>query len=341
MSKLIAVLVAVAVVSAACSRRPDAPGYLKDSGYIFGTYYNFVYQSDTDYNDEIINLLGEYDSSLSLYNDSSILSRINRNEDVSADSFFVHVFQQARHFYELSEGRFDITVAPLCRLWKFGKEHSDTISLAEYQQILSKVDSVREFVGMSKVQMVDNKIVKADNRIKLDACAIAEGYGIDVAASVLERHGISNYMIELGGELHVKGQSPSGRGWRIGINKPVDGSTAYGADNQCIVEMRDGALSTSGDYRQYYFTADGRRLSHEINPLTGQPIDNLTRSVTVFGPNTLTTDALSTTLMIYPHDEALALAKTLDGIEAYIIYEDSLGVQHEAMTDGFREMIVR
>lgn len=335
-------LIIITMFCVACSQRntDNSDNYIHDSGFVFGTDYNFTYKSTVDLNDEILERLRKYDLSLSTFNDSSIISRINRNEDVEVDSFFTYVYNKAREFYNISNGCFDISVEPLSKLWKFSTEHSDTISIGEYKHILSKVDSVKEFVGIEKTELRNGHLIKSDPRIRLNACALAEGFGIDVAASVLEEHGISDYMVEIGGELHTKGKNPSGRAWRIGIDKPEEGSNYFNRENQIIIAINDGAISTSGSYRQFYYTTDGKRLSHTIDPRIGQPIEHRTVSVSVVGPNTITTDALATSFMVLGHEHGLVLADSLDGIEAYFIFENADGTFETTMTKGFKQLII-
>lgn len=339
MSKFISSIF-IASLLVGCKVGAPQSEYKYDSGFVFGTDYNFVYRADVDYNDTILERLKLYDASLSTYNGNSIISRVNRNDSVVVDSFFTYVYNKAKEFYRLSEGCFDISVEPLSALWKFGKNHSDTISVDEYNQILSKVDSVRDFIGLEKTELRDGQIIKADDRIRLNACALAEGFGIDIAASVLEEHGVTDYMVEIGGELHTKGNSPSGRAWRIGVDKPIEGSDYSTRSNQIIVAINDGAISTSGSYRQFYYTADGRRLSHTIDPRTGQPIEHNTISVTVVGPNTITTDALATTFMVLGYERGLALADSIDGIDAFFVFEVEKDSFNTVMTNGFKRLIL-
>lgn len=332
----IAALIAAATAMAGCSPRER---YIKNEGFVFGTTYNIVYKHTADLSADILKRLKAYDQSLSTFNDSSIISRINRNESAVADTFFVTVFNKAKEFNQLSGGRFDITIAPLSRLWKFGNHRPDTITTSQYDSIVTKIDSVKAFVGMDKVWLEGNTVCKADPRVRLDACALAEGYGIDIAAQVLEEHGITDYMVEIGGEIHAKGLNPHGKAWRIGIDRPVEGSTAANRTMQHIISLTNCAISTSGSYRQFYYTDKGERLSHTIDPRSGHPVKHSMLSVSVVGPNTMTTDAIATTLMVAGPDEALAIADSLPGIEAHIIYLDADGIEKEQMTDGFSKLI--
>lgn len=329
----------ILVLFSSCQKSQEQ--YIHEEGYMFGTTYHITYKYHKSLQSEMIGRLKEYDQSLSTFNKNSIISRINRNEDVELDSFFTTVYKKAGEIYELSGHRFDITVKPLSRLWKFGGDEVDTISVATYDSIISCVDSVRAFVGYDKTRIVDNHLVKDDDRIMIEANALAEGYGIDVAASVFEEHGVTDYMVELGGELHVKGMSPSNRNWRISVDSPDEGSSEFNRRSQIVIGVTDCGISTSGSYRQFYYTADGRRLQHTIDPVNGCPVEHGMLSVTIVGPNTMTTDALSTTCMVLGPEQALDLIESIDGVEAYIIYEDDAKDQKVIMSSGFEQLIIR
>ena len=335
LKRLIAPLAAALLV--ACAAPQDA--YRKESGFVFGTTYSLTYRSDSSLRQSVLSRLADYDASLSVYNPASLISRLNDADSVVADSLLLHVVSQAKYFHQISNGVFDITVEPLSRHWRFTRDlEDDTISVAQWDALLSGLDTIMPLIGLDKVSVSGRVIRKADPRMKLNANALAEGFGIDLAASVFEQNGVTDYMVELGGEIHCKGLSPMGRKWRIGIDRPVEGSLAR-RQNQRIIEVSDCAVSTSGSYRQCYHVADGRTVQHTIDPRTGMPVAHKMRSGTVVGPNTMTTDALCTSLMVLGPDSALSLVRGMEGVEAYIIYDDDKGGMAERMTDGFKSLI--
>ena len=338
MNKRNVIIIALATLTACSVPTKQQDEYIREEGFIFGTTYHITYKHHQSLQAQMLQKLRAYDNSLSTYNPNSIISKINRNEDPELDTFFVNVYNKAREVYELSGHRFDITVRPLSQLWRFTSDKSDTISAATFDSIMTKVDSVRAFIGLNKTSISGNHLIKSDPRITLEAAALAEGYGIDVAASVFEENGVTDYMVELGGELHLKGLNPNGRKWRISIDRPDEGSNELTRTSQGVISVSDCAVSTSGSYRQFYYTADGKRLQHTIDPLTGKPVEHGMLSVTVVGPNTITTDALSTTFMVLGVEEAYTIATSLPDIEAYFIFEDKDGNRHETMTDGFRKL---
>ncbi len=322
-----------------CSCTQNQPTYINNRGIVFGTNYNITYQSNIDLEDSILARLKQYDQTMSVFNKQSLLWRVNRNETDTLDSTFIHLYTEAYKVYEASGGAFDITVEPLCHLWKFDADHPDTISVAEYDSIFALAQQVKTYVGMNKTHLEGGRIVKDDPRICFDANAIAEGYGIDLAAQVLEENGIENYMVELGGELHIKGLNPRGEKWRIGIDKPNEGVLTE-RENEHIIAVTDCAISTSGSYRQYYYRADGRRLSHTIDPRTGEPSLFGMKSVTIVGPNTMTTDAYSTTCMVLGIDEAKKLIDTRPDLEAFMIYDNDAGEECYYYSDGYKALII-
>ena len=328
-----------ALVFASCQQAE----YKRNVGYVFGTSYNIIYKSNVDYEDSILAQLTLFGESLSTYNPLSTISKINDGTSTETDEYFRIVFNKAAEINKLSDGAFDITVSPLSSLWHFESTTPDTISKEEYNNILSKVDSVLQFVGMDKVYINENnQLIRSDNRIRLDACALAEGFGIDLAAQKLEDLGVTDYLVEIGGEIHIKGVNRDGEKWRVGIDKPIENKTLRQANRplQYKLALTDCAVSTSGSYRQFYYTADGKRIAHTIDPRTGHPIEHGMLSATVIGPNTITTDALSTSFMVLGAEKAMALANSIDGIEAYIIYQLPDGSMHEDMTEGFQKLII-
>ena len=178
--------------------------------------YSITYEHEKSLRLDIDKELERFDASLSMFNESSIISRINRNEDVTVDSLFANVFRQAMKISEATDGNFDITVAPLVNAWGFG--FTENISPTD-----AKIDSLLQIVGWQKIQLSsEGKIIKEDPRIMIDCSAIAKGYAVDVIANLLKSNGVQNYMVDIGGEVDVAGVNPTGNLWRIGINKPED-----------------------------------------------------------------------------------------------------------------------
>lgn len=263
--------------------------YQTDQGIVFGTMYKITYQSKENLKMEIESELQKVDNSLSPFNKKSVITHINHNEDYSTDSMFTHVFRLAKTISKETHGAFDITVAPLVNAWGFGfKNASHVDSLT--------IDSIRQFIGFEKVDLVDGKVVKKDPRIMLDCSAIAKGYGVDCVARLLESKGIKNYMIDIGGELVVKGKNAQQESWRIGINKPIDDSLSVNQELQTIIEINQGGMATSGNYRNFYYK-DGKKYAHTIDPRTGYPVQHNILSSTVIAKDCATADAYATSFI--------------------------------------------
>ncbi len=309
---VVVLLLAVGALVALSARRKAKP-YLVLTGQVFGTYYNIRYQSSQDLESEVVVRLEAVNRSLSMFNPQSVISRINRNEDMTADSLFTEVFTEALRVYRLSGGAFDITVAPLVNRWGFGISARDSMAVPQ-----SDIDSLLRLVGMDKVSLTDGTIVKADSRISLDASAIAKGYACDRVARLLDSHGCINYLVDIGGEVVAKGMNDKGAKWRIGITRPDDGAGLDEQELQDVIETDNTAMATSGNYRRFYY-AGGEKRSHTIDPRTGRPVQHNLLSATVVAPTCMQADALATACMVLGEKEALALMDRCGDAACYLI----------------------
>ena len=300
--------------------------YHFNEGSIFGTVYHVTYLSKTDVEPAFLAELNRFDAELSMFNENSTLSRFNRH-DTSAFSLEKHpwveeVVSKSLLINTLTDGAFDITVAPLVNAWGFGFAQSADVTPAY-------LDSLMTFVGSDKITLQGHTLSKSDPRVQLDASAIAKGYACDVVAACLEKHGITDYLVEIGGEMVLKGKNPKGSAWRIGINSPDDDSTSTHLDWDQRLVLTNRSLATSGNYRRYYIK-DGKRYAHTIDPKTGNPVQHNLLSATVIAGNCLTADALATAFMVMGSEKALALAEKLPDVEAFFIcagLNDSLYTQ--------------
>ncbi len=312
--------------------RKQAP-YQTDQGLVFGTMYKITYQSKENLKADIEAELQKVDRSLSPFNKQSVITRINDNTDMRTDSLFDYVFNLARAVSEETHGAFDVTVAPLVNAWGFGFKNASCIDSAA-------IDSLRQFVGFEKIRLEDGKIIKNDPRTMLDCSAIAKGFGVDCVARLLDRKGIRNYMIDIGGELVMKGENDRMETWRIGINKPVDDSLAVNQDLQTILQITDVGLATSGNYRNFYYK-DGKKYAHTIDPRTGYPIQHNILSATVVANDCATADAYATAFMVLGLDSAKAICDAHPELDAYFIYTREGGKMGIYYTEGMEKYIVR
>lgn len=295
----------------------NRPTYRTQQGKIFGTLYTVTYEHNADLQTEIVAAMQAVDNSLSPFNKQSIITAINNNDSIEADTLFCEVFRTAKQIYTESHGAFDPTVAPLVNAWGFGFKKGTDISSAT-------IDSLCQLVGFDRITLNDKQVSKADERIQLDFSAIAKGFGSDCVAHVLDSHGIKNYMVEIGGEVVVKGHNKNGNPWGIGITKPIDDSLSVNQELQTVLRLTDCAIATSGNYRNFYYK-DGIKYAHTIDPRTGYPVQHSLLSATVIADNCMRADALATAFMVLGVDSAMAYCKRHPEIEGYFIVASDSG----------------
>lgn len=317
----------VATVFIIRRNRPHTPSFLHDEGAIFGTLWHATYQSDMMLHDEIMAELQRVDASLSMFNPHSTLSRINAGTSDETDSLLRIVLIQSQQISQATDGCFDVTVAPLVNAWGFGFKNGALPDSAQ-------VDSLLKYVGWQDISLDGTRLVKADPHTVIDFSAIAKGFGVDQVASLFRRYGIQNYMIEIGGEIIVGGHNSKGDKWNIGVNKPVEDSTSTNQELQTILHLTDCAMATSGNYRNYYISSDGRKLAHTINPHTGYPVQHSILSSTVLAPTCSMADAFATSFMVMGLDKARKVLEQHPELQAYFIYSDEHGNMQTWQTDN-------
>lgn len=295
---------------------PDNPKqqYYHHQGNIFGTYYNIRYQATEDLHDAIQQRLQDFDHSLSMFNPNSVISHINRNDSIPTDPLFEAMYAEAHAISLLSNGAFDITVRPLVNAWGFGNNSQHTAS--------PNVDSIMAFVGYDKIRLIDHHLVKTDERITLDASAIAKGYACDVVANLLRENGCENLLVDIGGEVVLQGVNDKARPWRVGITRPTIDATGAEQELQEVIESSNLCMATSGNYLQYYFV-NGERRSHTIDPRTGYPVNHSLLSATVKASSCMRADALATACMVLGKKEALDMIERTPDAACYLIVAEA------------------
>ncbi len=316
---------------AACSE--PAPDTIRLSGATMGTRYHVTWLGDDSgdlvggnaqptpeaVHQGIESVLSEVNASMSTWIETSEISRFNRSEAgvwFSISQPFADVFAMSRLVSEASGGAYDVTVAPLVNLWGFGPEMSEELPSDE------AVDEALKQVGQARLQFDPAQpALRKPGPLSLDFSSIAKGYGVDSIADWLESQGIQRYLVEIGGEIRVAGDSPRGEPWRIAIEKPAP-HTTLSADRpvQETLVLTDAALATSGDYRNY-FEVDGVRYSHTLDPRTGAPVRHELVSVTVIHPSATMADAWATALTVLGPDEAMAVAER-EQLAVYLVIRE-------------------
>lgn len=306
------------------------------NGYAQGTTYAITYYATDSAvtSADVVGRLAEIDASLSLYAPGSLINQFNLSASgIVADRHLKLVVGKALQVYYDTNGLFDATVEPLVRAWGFGTQHTEAPpSAAEIQAILLQV-------GSEKIHLRGDSLVKDRPGVHLDLNGIAQGYTVDVLAALLEGRHIRNYLVELGGEIRVRGHKwPSGELMRIGIERP-DTSDVQPSGMQQIIQVRAGGVTTSGNYRKFkrWGAVKG---AHLIDPKTGYPFHNELISVTVLARNALTADAYDNALMGMGLAHALTFLRAHPALQAYLMYQRPNGTIADTTTPGFRRLIL-
>ena len=298
-------------------RQQNTMPYQHNTGQIFGTTYHITYQSNKDLHREILQRLQLVDQTFSTFNDESIISKINRNKPVKLNQMFIEVFDLAKTVSKDTHGAFDITVAPLVNVWGFGFKSGTPPTKAV-------IDSLRHLTGYEKVKLIGSKVRKQDPRIMLDCSAIAKGYGSDVVAQYLRSRDVENFMIEIGGEIVVQGNSDKRLPWKIGVTKPTDDSTQTNNELQTVLNLSNTAMATSGNYRRFYYK-NGKKYAHTIDPKTGYPVQHNILSATVLANTCAKADAYATSFMVLGLEKTQQVLQHHPDLMVYLIYADGQG----------------
>jgi thiamine biosynthesis lipoprotein len=309
------------------------PGkYIFNEGFDHETTYHITYESPNgrDLQYGIVKVMKKVDHSLSTFDPNSTISKVNQNRDTILDECFLTVYRKAMEISEITDGAFDITVAPLVNAWGFGFKNKENVTP-------ELIDSLKQLVGYNKIKLVDGKIVKQHPGAMLDCNALAEGYMCDLVAGYLAEQGCKNYMVEIGGEVVAKGKNPKGVYWKIGISKPDD-NNIINQELEAVVQLKDMALATSGNYHKFYIE-NGKKYAHEINPKTGYPALSNLLSATALADSCMVADAFATAFMVSGLEKSIEIVNSRKDLEAYFIYADENGDYKTYASDGFKSML--
>ncbi len=323
--KRLAILFGIIVLLTSCNRQPKK---IMLQGEAQGSYYAITYydEQERNFQHEIDSIFHAVDVSVNLWVDTSVISKVNRNEDVTLDSIFVDNFRIAQEAAALSGGYFDPTISPIVAAWGFSYKHGDSIT----PQL---IDSLKQLVDYRKVRIENGMVVKENPAMTLDFNAIAQGYTSDLIASFLDSRGIKNYLVDTGGEIMAHGTKPNGQPWIVGIEKPADNWDSEQVVHTRIA-LRDKGLVTSGSTRKYV-ERNGKRYSHCIDPNTGYPVEHQVLSVTVMANSSVWADALASICMVMGMEKSLPLIESMDDVEAYYIYVNENNELETFATEGF------
>lgn len=307
------------------------------SGYAQGTTYAITYYAADSIitPEEVTRQLTEIDASLSLYQPGSLIEQFNQSRrGVVADRHLKVVVGKALQVFQATDGLFDATVEPLVQVWGFGTQPPPTTSPSPVaiRELLARV-------GSDKLRLRGDSLVKDVPTLHLDLNGIAQGYTVDMLAALLERHRIRHYLVELGGEIRVRGRKwPGGELMRIGIERPD--TSAYEAPAlQHIICVPTGGITTSGNYRKFRRMGTVRH-AHLINPKTGYPFQNEMISATVVARDALTADAYDNALMGMGLTGALLFLRQHPELQAYLIHQRPDGTVADTTTPGFQRLLL-
>lgn len=307
------------VLSISCAEN-TSKSYLKIQGEAQGTTYTVIYfdSLQRDFSVEIDSMLNTIDASVSTYVETSQISQFNALKDTSVwfdlDPIFYQNFILSKHIFNRTNGAFDPTVAPLYRFFKFDKGGLQIIDTIKRDSILQH----RVGLNLIEVDYDNQRIRKRKGAVELNFNAIAQGFSVDFIGVNLEAMGINNYMVEIGGELLVKGKNPNGKLWRLAIEKPIEDATKN-VELQKVINLSGKALATSGSYRKFYKIGE-KRYAHVINPKTGMPVTHNMLSATVIANTCAEADAYATAFMVMGLEKSLAFVEEhKDELSAYFI----------------------
>ena len=303
----------------------------KLTGDVFGTTYSIQYYSEEndDFQQQIDSLFYVINKSMSTYQTNSDISKLNRNESVEVDEHFKKVFSASQVIYEATEGVFDPTIGVLVNAWDFGPE-GKIISLDSL-----KIDSLMLSVGLNKVKLVDNTIIKENTNTFIDFNAIAKGYGVDVIADFLESKNIENYIVEIGGEIRCKGTNiEKQKPWKVGVEMPhFDGTQSI----MKAISLHNESMATSGTYRKFKTDSLGNRYSHIIDTKTGYPSKTNLLSISVITSNCMTADGYATAFKAMGIEKVKDFLKTHPELKVFLIFENENKELETLSLNGFPE----
>ncbi len=291
MRKYVAILIALAfaVIAMFCSR--DRKRFFAHEGVVWTTDYHITYEAERNLGDSIQLILSSLDMSVSPYNKASLITAINENASTRTDAYIRRLIDASRTVNTGSGGAFDPTVMPLVNAWGFGYKNGTLPSRTQ-------IDSILQFVGLDKVRLNGETLVKSDPRVMLDFSSIAKGLACDEIGRMLARNGAVNWLVEIGGEVMASGVNKRGTPWQVSVDMPndeADGKVMH--ENALTLALDSGAVATSGNYRKWRIEG-GNKLSHIIDPHTGDSRAGTLLSVTVIAPDCMTADAWATACMV-------------------------------------------
>ena len=308
--------------------------YIRISSIVWTTEYHITYKGSCDMTDSINAVFNAIDSTLSMFNPNSVISRINAGDDDVAPNPFVNTLLScSQRINHQTDGYFDPSVAPLVNLWGFGKQKSDSLPSDD------AIARALQLVGIDKIS-IDNsgKVLKQHPDMVLDFSSIAKGFAADQIGTMFQRNGIDNYIVEIGGEIAMHGKNPSGKLWNVSIDLPIESNDTVIHQSAMVLSLTKKGVATSGNYRNYR-TQDGQKIVHIINPKTGKPEISDLLSATIIAPTAAEADAYATACMAMGTKRSIQLVTRLQHIDAILIYANKDGQLQKWQSPGLKKYL--
>ena len=318
MKRITAILIALAVLVIAMYCARDRKRFYTNEGVVWTTEYHITYEASRDLNDSIQFILGNMDMSVSPYNKASLITALNENKANRVDDYIIRLINASRTVNRESGGAFDPTVMPLVNAWGFGYKNGSLPTRAQ-------IDSILQFIGMDKVMLRGDTLVKSDPRVMLDFSSIAKGLACDEIGRMLARNGAENWLVEIGGEVMASGVNSRGTAWQVSVDMPTDEAAAEAASHESAlaISLDSGAVATSGNYRKWRIEG-GNKLSHIIDPHTGNSQAGTLLSVTIVAPDCMTADAWATACMVMGEDQVKSMMEKRGDLGVMTIAADTV-----------------
>ncbi len=338
MKSRILILISLISIILGLSSCENSPKYIQFSGYAQGGTYSVklnlkttdgtYLKSPEKIKNDVDSILLKIDNSLSGYNKLSLLSKFNKGEIVEVNDIFIDIYEKSYGYYELTEGAVDVASAPLFDIWGFGFKNQTIPSVAQVEATIKASGLSRMAKDMKAILTPDNKLdpnkllLEKGELPMLNYNAVAQGYSCDLIADYLKNRGVSDFLVDVGGEIYCIGSNPNGKSWTIGIDKPVDGNMVKGAMLQSIFSAsKNGcAVVTSGNYRKFYIK-DGKKYAHTIDPRKGYPVEHNLLSATIIANDATMADAMATYCMVLGLEEAKKFLDLNKYLEAFLVYD--------------------
>jgi FAD:protein FMN transferase len=290
-------------------------------------HVKYISADGVSYQNQVDSLLQAFNQSLSTYVPDSEISRFNMADSLAFESpLMLPVLETSKLVYEMTGGAFDPTVGPLVNAWGFGPNKQPSADTA-------KVDSLLNFVGFDMIRFTSAYAIKEVSGMYLDFSAVAKGYAVDLVGDFLASRSVSDYMVEIGGEVTCRGKNENGEAWLIGVDNPKLDIT--NENIAATVSLDNRAMATSGNYRNFY-EVDGKKYAHTIDPVSGRPVQHSLLSASVFANNCMTADALATACMVMGVENAVTLFEAHKELDAILIYSGDDGDIHTIVTSGIK-----